>query len=44
MKRILHKDLLHSQRAERLGWLLLATLAAVLVVSIILGLRSMTAA
>jgi len=43
VKRLLHPSFTRSRRVEALSWLLLATLAVVLVVSLYVGLRSMAA-
>jgi len=43
VKRVLHRSFIRSRRAEALSWVLLATLAAVLVVSLYVGLRGIAA-
>lgn len=43
MKRVLHPSFMRSRRIEALSWVLLAALAAVLVVSLYVGLRGIAA-
>jgi hypothetical protein len=43
VKRFLHRSFMRSRRVEALSWVLLATLAAVLVVSLYVGLRGIAA-
>ena len=44
MKTFIQKGFQRSRAADRLGWILLAALTAVLVISVILGIRSLTPA
>jgi len=43
MKRVLHRSFMRSRRVEALSWVLLATLAVVLFVSLYMGLRGIAA-
>jgi hypothetical protein len=44
MNTLFGKDLRHSRRAHRLGWILLVMLSAALLLSLLIGIRSLGAA
>lgn len=43
MRLLMRRDMRHSRRVERLGWVLVLTLTALLVISLYAGIRSLGA-
>ena len=43
MKILIDRDLRHRRRDDKLGWVLLVTLTALLLISLLIGIRSLGA-